>query len=104
MISFSVTQLLLLALLFYVILAVISRILKHRGAPSHMFGAPVERTLGECDLGKGLKVKLYKLGGSMPDRAIGLEFLKDMLPVTRVALSVSEVRKLAALIDGVGSD
>lgn len=70
-----------------------------------MFGAPIERTIGEV-AGGGVKlmtiaVKVHTLGGGAPDKAIGLEFVAksfasyQMMPVT---LSSSEAKKLATLL------
>jgi len=95
---------------FFVVFALvigsfIYKIFKHGGFKAAMFGAPIERTVGEVH-GSGVKfmniaVKVHTLGGDSTEKAIGLEFVAksiasyQMMPVT---LSASEARKLATLL------
>lgn len=83
----------------------ILKIFKHGGLKAAMFGAPLERTVGEV-AGGGVKfmsiaVRVHTLGGNDAEKAIGLEFVAksfasyQMMPVT---LSAAEARKLAMLL------
>jgi hypothetical protein len=91
--------------------AYIFKSFKYGGFKAAMFGAPINSTIGEVNGAGGkimsVKVKVHMLGG-FPDKAIGLEFVAksissyDMMPVT---LSISEAKKLAALLHAaVGSN
>ena len=98
------------SILFYAVFALvvgslIFKIIKHGGLKAAMFGAPIERTIGEV-VGGGVKlmniaVRVHKLGGGTPDKAIGIEFVAksfasyQMMPVT---LSVTEAKKLSMLL------
>jgi len=101
MISHSLGEILFFAVLIWVAGATIFKVVKYRGLAPAGLGASIERTLGECDLGRGRRVKVHKLGGNMPDKAIGLEFVQYQMPVLVVALSDSEAQKFAALIRSV---
>lgn len=81
------------------------KVFKFGGFKAAMFGAPIERTVGEVE-GSGsrmmnLTVKVHRLGGGS-DKAIGLELVAksfasyQMMPIT---LSVAEAKKLAQLLD-----
>lgn len=81
------------------------KFMKFGGFKAAMFGAPIERTMGEAEgTGSGMmniSVKVHRLGGG-PERAVGLEFVAksfasyQMLPV---ALSAAEAKKLNQLLD-----
>jgi hypothetical protein len=101
MISHGLGEILFFTVLILVVGATIFKIVKYRGLAPAGFGARIERTLGECDLGRGHRVKVHKLGGNTPDKAIGLEFVKYHSPVLVVTLSDSEAQKFAALIRSV---
>lgn len=96
--------------LFFAVFAFVAgsfvvKIFKHGGLKSAMFGAPIVGTVGEASGGGGklmkLAVKVHRLGGSSPEKAIGLEFVAksfasyQMLPVT---LSVAEAQRLSQLL------
>ena len=101
----SLAQILFFSFFTLFIGTFIYRRFKYGSIKAAIFGAPIERTLGEVDGGSGkimsIKVKVHRLGGDAPDKAIGLEFVAksltsyEMMPVT---LSVSEAKKLAILI------
>jgi hypothetical protein len=100
---------------FFAIFALVAgsfiyKIFKHGGLKAAMFGAPIERTVGEVK-GGGVKfmtiaVKVHTLDGDSPEKAIGLEFVAksiasyQMMPVT---LSASEAKKLATLLTSATS-
>ncbi len=77
------------------------KVVKYRGLAAAGFGARIERTVGQIDVGKGMKVKVYKLGGGAPDKAIGIEFVQAGFPVLVIPLSVLEAQRLATLIQSV---
>lgn len=81
------------------------KMLKHGGFKAAMFGAPIERTVGEV-AGGGMKLmniglKVHKLGGGR-EKAVGVELVAksfasyQMMPVT---LSTAEARKLIMLLE-----
>ncbi len=76
------------------------RVLKYRGLAPAVFGACIEHTVGEFDLGGGMRVKVHMLDGNTPDKAIGVEFVQYAFPVA-FALSVSEAQELATMIHSV---
>lgn len=81
------------------------RVVRHRGFKGAMFGARVERTVGEVngvDAGPvSSVVKVHALDRGDPERAVGIEFVSrsigsySMVPVT---LSQAEARKLVSLL------
>jgi len=105
-----------LPIMFFVIFALVVgsfvfKSFKYGGFKAAMFGAPIERTIGEVDGGSGkimsIKVKVHMLGGNSPDKAIGLEFVAksltsyDMIPIT---LSAPEAKKLVGFIQLAAGD
>ena len=81
------------------------RMYRYGGFKAAMFGASIERTVGEV---VGLRhppvssvLKVHVLGGGEPEKAVGLEFVAksvasyQMLPLT---LSSSEAKKLVSLL------
>lgn len=81
------------------------KMIKHGGFRAAMFGAPIERTVGEV-AGGGMKLmevglKVHKLGGGR-EKAVGVELVAksvasyQMMPVT---LSAVEAKKLIALLE-----
>jgi hypothetical protein len=82
---------------------------KHGGFKGAMFGANIEKTLGEVS-GNGprlvsLSLKVHELDGS-PDKALGLEVTTTSVgsyQMTPVSLSLAEAKKLRDLLaEGVG--
>ncbi|MCI0363217.1 MAG: hypothetical protein L0219_05000 [Phycisphaerales bacterium] len=79
--------------------------LRHGGFKGAMFGAKIERTVGQvaCNGVKfgSMSLKVHKLSGS-PERVIGIEMVAktfasyDMMPMTLLA---SEAKKLATLLE-----
>ena len=78
---------------------------KHGGFKAAMFGAPIERTVGEV-AGGGVKlmnvgIKVHKLSGGR-DKTVGVELVAksvasyQMMPVT---LSAAEARRLITLLE-----
>jgi hypothetical protein len=93
------------AAVFAVAVSVFYKSFKYGGFKAGMFGAPIERTVGEA-AGAGTSfmnnvIKVHVLGGSSLARAVGIEvtaksFLSyQMLPV---ALSVPEADRLIELL------
>jgi len=85
----------------------IYRIIKNGGFKAAMFGAPIERTVGEVSASRSSRlmnvaVKVHVLGGNSSDKAIGLEFVAtsfasyQMMPVS---LSTVEAKKLIMLLE-----
>src|SRR5512139_2933229 len=88
------------------------RMFRYGGFKAAMFGANIQRTVGEV---AGLAhppvssvLRVHVLGGGNPDKAVGLEFVAksfasyQMLPLT---LSSSEARRLASLLrEAIGED
>jgi len=85
----------------------IYKIFKNGGLKGAMFGAPIERTVGEVVATSpsrimSIAVKVHVLGGASLDKAIGLEFVAksvasyQMMPVS---LSKADARKLIALLE-----
>jgi hypothetical protein len=75
------------------------------GSKGAMFGAKIERTIGQvdCDVKFGSMVlKVHKLSGGHSEKAIGIEMVAktfasyDMMPMT---LSASEAKRLATLLE-----
>lgn len=83
------------------------RFFRYGGIIPSLFGARIERTVGEVDIRRGVlssdTLKVHALGGT-PNKAIGLESVSKSLggiggyESSVVSLSRSEARKLAALI------
>ncbi len=90
----------------------IFKMIRHGGFKAAMFGAGIQRTVGEVS---GLAhppvssvLKVHVLGGGNPEKAVGLEFVAksfagyQMLPLT---LSSSEAQRLAVLLQkAIGND
>lgn len=85
--------------------AFLYKTLQHGGFKAAMFGAPIERTVGEVASG-GVKLmnvvlRVHKLGGGR-EKAVGVELVAkslasyQMMPVT---LSVAEAKKLIMLLE-----
>ncbi len=98
-------------ILFYIVFAAVVgvmlfRIIKHGGFKAAIFGASIESTIGEVN-GGGSKlmkmvVKVHKLGGGDPEKAIGLELVTKSIgsyQMTPVSLSVSEAKALVKLLE-----
>ncbi len=83
----------------WIAVSIIYNVVKYGGLAAAGFRAPVERTVGQCTLDNGTTLKVHRLGGGSPERAIGVEFVQHGLPVLVVALSVSEAQKFAALVE-----
>ena len=98
------------SILFVAVLALtagsfVFKFLKFGGTKAAMFGASIERTVGEARASNGkivkAVVKVHVLDGG-PDKAVGLEFVAksfasyQMLPV---ALSESEARNLIHFLE-----
>lgn len=75
---------------------------KYRGLAASGLRAPIERTIGRFTMDNGTKVEVHQLGGTSPERAIGIVFSKAEMPVLVIATSISEARKLATLVALVG--
>ena len=81
------------------------KFLKFGGTKAAMFGASIDRTIGEARVSNSrivkAVVKVHVLGGA-PDKAVGLEFVAksfasyQMLPIT---LSESEARNLIHFLE-----
>lgn len=100
----------LFSFVFFVVFAAaagsfIYKMIKHGGWRAAMFGAPIERTVGEVE-GGGIKLmkvglKVHKLGGGR-EKAVGVELVAkslgsyQMMPLT---LSSMEAKKLIALLE-----
>lgn len=97
----SFGQILFFAAFAWVVGGTIYKVAKYRGLAPAVFGAPIERTIGQFALGTGMRVKVHKLNGGTPDKAIGVEFVQATLPVLAIALSASEAQRLATLIQSV---
>ncbi len=97
----SLGKILFFAVLTWVVGGTLYKLVKYRGLAPAGFGARIGRTVGQFDLGNGMRVKVHKLGGGATDKAIGVEFVQAGLPVLVIPLSVSEARKLATLIQSV---
>lgn len=94
-------EILFFAGLTWVVGGTIYYVVKYRGFAAAGFGARIERTVGQFDLGNGMRVKVHKLGGAAPDREIGIEFVQSGLSILVIPLSVSKAQKLATLIQSV---
>lgn len=78
---------------------------KYGGFKAALFGAPIERTVGEVAGGRpallSSSIRVHVLGGNLTDRAVGLELSSKspasyhMFPVT---LSVPDVSRLIELL------
>ena len=96
-------------IIFFSIFATIAgtflyKIIKHGGFKAAMFGAAINRTVGEVGgSGKMMKiaVKVHTLGGGEPDKAVGLELVAKTFAsyqMTPVTLSASDAKMLASLL------
>ena len=97
----------LIFLVFFAAIAgyLVLRFVKSGGVKAAMFGARIERTVGEAAGSGGRiiksKVRVHVLDGG-PDKAVGLEFMAksfasyQMLPL---ALSESEARNLIRILE-----
>jgi hypothetical protein len=97
----------LFAFIAFTIGSFIFKIFKNGGFKAAMFGAPIERTVGEATATNSSRimsavVRVHVLGGQSTDKAVGLEFVAksfasyQMLPVS---LSKVEARKLIMLLE-----
>jgi hypothetical protein len=101
----------ILFLAFFLIVGgmMLHRVLKFGGFRAAMFGAPIERTVGEAAGANSrmgtFTVKVHRLGGGA-DKAVGLELVAktfasyQMMPVT---LSAVEAQKLAQLLQSAAT-
>jgi len=98
-----------LSLLFFGAAAMVTgslifRFIKFGGLKGAMFGAPIERTIGEALGSSGRMTKStvrVHILGSRPERAVGLEFVAKTIAsyqMVPVALSEDEARKLISLL------
>jgi hypothetical protein len=99
----------ILSLLFFAVVAMvvgslIFRFVKFGGFKAAMFGAPIERTIGEVLGSSGrmtkITVRVHILGGR-PERAVGLELVARTIAsyqMVPVALSEDEARDLLRLL------
>ncbi|WP_157572106.1 hypothetical protein [Hydrogenophaga taeniospiralis] len=81
------------------------RMIRYGGVKAAMFGAKIEKTLGEVEghpqRPVSLRLKVHVLDGGSSDKAVGLELIAksfasyQMMPVT---LSVVEAKKLSSLL------
>ena len=105
MASNSIGLVFFFGMLAFVVGTFVFKMVKYGGFKAAMFGAPIERTLGEVE-GSGSRmitvtVRVHALGGHVAGKDIGLEFVAksfasyQMMPV---ALSAAEARKLASLL------
>jgi hypothetical protein len=88
-----------------VALFLVFRAVRYGGLKAAMFGAKIERTIGEVvgerRGGMRAEIKVHALAGSPGQHSIGIEFVAkgplsyQMLPIT---LSLSEARNLAQLL------
>jgi hypothetical protein len=81
------------------------KFLKFGGIRAAMFGAPIERTIGEARASTGrivkAVVKVHVLNGG-PDKAVGLEFVAKSFAsyqMLSVALAESEARNLIRFLE-----
>lgn len=101
---------LFLGALALIVGAFLYKIVQHGGFKAAMFGARIDRTVGEV-AGGGMKLmkvglRIHRLGGS-PEKAVGVELVAksfasyQMMPMT---LSVGEARKLIGLLEAATSE
>ncbi len=82
------------------------KMFKHGGFKGAMFGASIKNTIGEV-AGSGSKImklslKVHELDDETQEKAVGLELVAKSLgsfQMTPIALSVSEAKKLAELLN-----
>jgi hypothetical protein len=97
--------LLFFAMFALVVGSFIYKSVRHGGLKGAMFGAKIERTIGQVDC-SGIKfgsmsLKVHALSGDSPGKVIGIEMVAktfaryQMMPIT---LSASEARKLATFL------
>src|SRR6266404_5056044 len=96
--------------LFFAVFAVIGffvyRMFRHGGFKAAMFGARIERTVGEVSGEKqgpvAVALKVHILRREAAEKLVGVEFVAEsfasyqMMPIT---LSVSQAQQLATLLD-----
>lgn len=89
--------------------SIVFRFVKFGGIRAAMFGARIERTVGEAtgSSGRIMKnvIRVHVLGGG-PERTVGLELVARSFAsyqVVPVALSDSEARNLAQLLQAAAS-
>ncbi len=101
-------------LLFFIIFAIVMatflfKAFKHGGFKAAMFGAGINRTVGEVS-GSGpklmkLSLKVHELDNEQ-DKAVGLELVAKSFAsyqMTPIALSVKEAKKLAEMLNSITS-
>ncbi len=90
-----------------IVVSFITKIVKNGGLKGALFGAPIKRTVGEVAATSpsrmmSVTVRVHNLGGNLPEKAIGLEFVAksfasyQMMPVS---MSKVEARKLIMLLE-----
>jgi hypothetical protein len=96
--------------LFFAVFAAVAgsfivKIVRHGGFRAALFGAPLERTVGEVRGGgtrfMNIAVRVHVLGGGEAEKAVGLELVAKSFAsyqMTPVTLSAAEARKLALLL------
>jgi hypothetical protein len=96
-----------LGVVFLILGSFIFKIIKNGGFKAAMFGAPIERTVGDVTGSSPSRImsvalRVHVLGGESPDKAVGLEFVAksfasyQMMPVS---LSKVQARKLITLLE-----
>jgi hypothetical protein len=82
------------------------RMFHYGGLRGSMFGAPVEKTLGEVSGSKSnimsIALKVYSLNGSSTNKDVGLEIVAKSFAsyqMTPISLSVNEAKKLITLLE-----
>jgi len=81
------------------------RMIRYGGFKAAMFGARIEKTLGEVaghpQPPGSVRLKVHLLGGGSPDKAVGLELVAKSVAsyqMTPITLSVAETKKLVSLL------
>lgn len=93
------------AMFALVVGSLIYRSVRHGGLKGAMFGAKIERTLGQVDCGGvrfgSMSLKVHALSENSRGKVIGIEMVAktltsyEMMPIS---LSASEAKRLAALL------
>jgi len=102
------------AIFVLIIGSFVFKIFKNGGLKSAIFGVPIERTVGEIAATnpsrimsiQSVAVKVHVLGGTSPDKAVGLEFVAKCYPSYQmfpVSLSKAGARKLIMLLESAAN-
>lgn len=100
---------------FYFLFAVVTgtflfKFIKHGGLKAAIFGAAINRTVGEIGVKEGMvniAIKVHTLGSDEPDKAVGLELVAKTiarLRMTSVTLSVSDAKMLASFLQAAAEE